>query len=88
MPVVDEARTLAGRVAKVELWGEKRPIALYCHNTTGALLRVSRSGLAMDNLESDWHFAPSSLALAETSGHVALRICAVDLKNAPQTGTF
>ena len=39
----------------------------------------------MENLESDWDFAPSSLALAETSGHVALRICAVDLKNAPQT---
>ena len=38
----------------------------------------------MDNLESDWDSAPSSLALAATSGHVALRICAVDLKNAPQ----
>ena len=39
----------------------------------------------MDDLKSDWDFAPSSLALAATSGHVALRICAVDLKNAPQT---
>ena len=40
----------------------------------------------MGNLESGWwDFAPSSLALAATSGHVALRICAVDLKNAPQT---
>ena len=39
----------------------------------------------MGNLESDWDFAPSSLALAATCGHVALRICAVDLKNAPQT---
>ena len=37
----------------------------------------------MDNLESDWDFAPSSLALAATNGHFALRICAVDLKNAP-----
>ena len=47
--------------------------------------RVARLGLAMDNLESDWDFAPSSLALATTSGHFALRICAVDLKNAPMT---
>ena len=47
--------------------------------------RVARSGLAMDNLESGWGFAQSSLALAATRGHVALRICAVDLKNAPQT---
>ena len=39
----------------------------------------------MDNLESDWDFAPSSLALATTNGHFALRICAVDLKNAPFT---
>ena len=39
----------------------------------------------MDNLESDWDFAPSSLALAATNGHFALRICAVDLKNAPFT---
>ena len=35
----------------------------------------------MDNLKSEWDFAPSALALAgilaETSGHVALRICAV-----------
>ena len=37
----------------------------------------------MDNLESDWDFAPSSLALATTNGHFALRICAVDLKNEP-----
>ena len=47
--------------------------------------RVARLGLAMGNLESDWDFAPSSLALATTSGHVALRICAVDLMNALQT---
>ena len=47
--------------------------------------RVARSGPAMDNLESSWDFAQSSLALAATSVHVALRICAVDLKNAPQT---
>ena len=39
----------------------------------------------MDNLESDWDFEPATLALALTPGHFALRICAVDLKNAPQT---
>ena len=39
----------------------------------------------MGNLESDWDVAPSSLAFAATSGHVALHLCAVDLKNAPQT---
>ena len=39
----------------------------------------------MDNLESDWDFAASSLALATTSDHFALRICAVDLKNEPKT---
>ena len=39
----------------------------------------------MDNLESDWDFATSSLALATTSDHFALRICAVDLKNEPKT---
>ena len=37
----------------------------------------------MGNLESDWDFAASSLALAATNDHFALRICAVDLKNAP-----
>ena len=47
--------------------------------------RVARSGLAMGNLESDWDFEPATLALALTPGHFALRVCAVDLKNAPQT---
>ena len=37
----------------------------------------------MGNLESDWDFAPSCLALAATNGHFTLRICAVDLKNVP-----
>ena len=37
----------------------------------------------MGNLESDWNFPASSLTLAETSDHFALRICAVDLKNEP-----
>ena len=37
----------------------------------------------MGNLKSDWDFSASSLALAETSDHFALRICAVDLKNEP-----
>ena len=37
----------------------------------------------MDDLESDWNFSASSLTLAETSDHFALRICAVDLKNEP-----
>ena len=39
----------------------------------------------MENLESDWGFSTSSLALAATSDHFALRICAVDLKNEPKT---
>ena len=39
----------------------------------------------MDNLESEWDFEPATLALASTPGHFALRVCAVDLKNAPQT---
>ena len=39
----------------------------------------------MGNLESDWDFTPATLALATTNGHFSLRICAVDLKNAPQT---
>ena len=39
----------------------------------------------MDNLESEWDFTAATLALALTPGHFALRICAVDLKNAPQT---
>ena len=39
----------------------------------------------MENLESDWDFAASSLAIAATNDHFALRICAVDLKNAPKT---
>ena len=39
----------------------------------------------MENLESEWDFTASTLALALTPGHFALRICAVDLKNAPQT---
>ena len=39
----------------------------------------------MENLESDWDFAASSLDRAATNGHFALRICAVDLKNAPMT---
>ena len=38
---------------------KKRPIALYCHNTTGALCRrVARVGLAMGNLEPDWDYSP------------------------------
>ena len=47
--------------------------------------RVVRSGLAMGNYnyKSDWGFSASSLDLAETSDHFALRICAVDLKNEP-----
>ena len=47
--------------------------------------RVAHLGLAMDNLESEWDFDPATLALAKTPGHFALRVCAVDLKNAPQT---
>ena len=47
--------------------------------------RVARLGLAMDNLESEWNFSEATLALAKTSGYFALRVCAVDLKNAPQT---
>ena len=39
----------------------------------------------MDNLESDWGFLPATLALALTPGYFALRICAVDLKNSPET---
>ena len=39
----------------------------------------------MGNLESDWDFEPATLALALTPGYFALRVCAVDLKNAPQT---
>ena len=39
----------------------------------------------MDNLESEWDFEAATLALALTPGHFALRVCAVDLKNAPQT---
>ena len=39
----------------------------------------------MDNLESEWDFSDATLALALTAGYFALRICAVDLKNAPQT---
>ena len=35
------------------------------------------------NYKSDWGFSASSLDLAETSDHFALRICAVDLKNEP-----
>ena len=46
---------------------------------------VARLGLAMGNLESDWDFDAATLALALTPGHFALRICAVDLKNAPET---
>ena len=39
----------------------------------------------MDNLESEWNFSEATLALARTSGCFALRVCAVDLKNAPET---
>ena len=39
----------------------------------------------MGNLESEWNFDPATLALAKTPGYFALRVCAVDLKNAPQT---
>ena len=39
----------------------------------------------MGNLESDWGFSTSPLALAATSDHFVLRICAVDLKNEPKT---
>ena len=39
----------------------------------------------MGNLESEWDFGSATLALALTPGHFALRVCAVDLKNAPQT---
>ena len=39
----------------------------------------------MDNLNSDWNFSASSLTLAETSDHFALRICTDDLKNEPLT---
>ena len=46
---------------------------------------VARLGLAINNLKSAWNFSASSLALAETSDHFALRICAVDLKNEPLT---
>ena len=37
----------------------------------------------MGNLESDWDFAPSALALAARNDHFSLRIFAVDLKNSP-----
>ena len=47
--------------------------------------RVAHLGLAMGNLESEWDFDPAILALAKTPGHFALRVCAVDLKNTPQT---
>ena len=47
--------------------------------------RVARLGLAMDNLESEWNFSEATLAYARTSGCFALRVCAVDLKNAPET---
>ena len=47
--------------------------------------RVARLGLAMDNLESEWNFSEATLALARTPGYFALRVCAVDLKNAPET---
>ena len=39
----------------------------------------------MGNLESDWGFLPATLALALTPGYFVLRICAVDLKNVPET---
>ena len=39
----------------------------------------------MGYLESDWDFTAPSLALAATSDNFALRICAVDLTNAPKT---
>ena len=39
----------------------------------------------MENLESDWDFEPATLAVALTPGYFALRVCAVDLENAPQT---
>ena len=48
-------------------------------------LRVARLGLAMGNLESCRDFEPATLALALTPEYFALRICAVDLKNAPET---
>ena len=47
--------------------------------------RVAHLGLAMGNLEPEWNFNPATLALAKTPGYFALRVCAVDLKNAPQT---
>ena len=47
--------------------------------------RVARLGLAIGNLESEWDFLPATLALALTPGYFALRICAVDLKNALET---
>ena len=37
----------------------------------------------MDNPKPNWNVSTSSRTLAETSDHVALRICAVDLKNEP-----
>ena len=39
----------------------------------------------MGNLEPDWEFSKATLAHALKPGYFALRICAVDLKNAPQT---
>ena len=47
--------------------------------------RVARLGLALGNSESESDFTAATIALALTPGHFALRICAVDLKNAPQT---
>ena len=47
-------------------------------------LRVARLGLAMGNLEPCWDFKPSTLALALTPGHFALRICAGSTSRIPQ----
>ena len=46
---------------------------------------VARSGLAMDNLKSDWNFPATSLDLAAKDDQFTLRVCAVDLKNEPLT---
>ena len=54
-------------------------------NTVTHHRRVAHLGLAMDNLESEWNFSEATLALARTPGYFALRVCAVDLKNAPET---
>ena len=54
-------------------------------NTVTQIRGAAHLGLAMDNSESEWDFTDAALALALTPGHFALRICAVDLKNAPQT---